>query len=319
MKKYNFLVLSGFIVIETIFLQPKFKTFNQAFSASKLEETLSYFKVNKNLDIVGQFNEQIIAEEIADRYLKKIPIPSLPTHLTLEQALQIQDKFIQLLVPSYGKIVGYKAGLTNKEVQAKFKIDRPIAGVLLEKMLVKSGAIVSANFGTRPILEGDLMVRVGSEKINTAKTTEEALAALDAVIPFLELPDLVYAENVKLTAPAIVAINVGARLGIMGDPVPLTNLDEWQERLGKIKLIILDESDAELAVGESKALLGDPLKVVLWLRDDLQARGKFLKKGDLLSLGTITPGIPVKSGMKIRARYLELDEDNSREIVVKFE
>ncbi len=53
--------------------------------------------------------------------------------------------------------------------------------------------------------EGGLMMRVGSKKINNAKTRREALAAMDAVIPFIEFPDLVYAEDVKLDGPAITA------------------------------------------------------------------------------------------------------------------
>jgi 2-keto-4-pentenoate hydratase len=314
MKKNIFFILSFLIALQTIFLQ----TATSSISLSRLEKTISHLKQTKNSESLTQFNDQTLAVKIADRYLKKIPLQSLPDNLTLGQALQVQDQFVRLLVPSYGKPVGYKAGLTNKEVQAKFNSDRPISGVLLEKMLLKSGATVPANFGTRPVIEGDLMVRVGSEKINTAKTPQEALAALDAVIPFLELPDLVYAENVKLTAPKIVAINVGARLGIMGERIPLTKVNEWQEKFGKIQLIIRDRDGNQLAIGESKALLGDPLKAVLWLRDDLRSRGKSLKQGDLLSLGTIASAIPVKSGMIIRAQYVGLD-DNPVEISVKFE
>ncbi len=62
-------------------------------------------------------------------------------------------------------------------------------------MLLPSGSIVPANFGARPLFEGDLIVRVGSDAINDATTRQEVLAALDAVIPFIELPD--FALKVK--------------------------------------------------------------------------------------------------------------------------
>ncbi|MBF2020474.1 MAG: hydratase [Hydrococcus sp. C42_A2020_068] len=313
MKKNKVFVLSFLIALQIIFLQ----SVTPRISLSKIGKEISRFKQNQKSITIAQFNNRALAKEIADRYLKKIPLQSLPDNLTLGQALQVQDQFVRLLVPSYGKPVGYKAGLTNKDVQAKFNSDRPVSGILLEKMLLKSGATVPANFGTRPLIEGDLMVRVGSETINTARTPQEVLAALDAVIPFLELPDLVYAENIKLTAPKIVAINVGARSGIMGESIPLTNINEWQEKLGKIQLIIRDRDGKQLAIGESKTLLGDPVKAIVWLRDDLQSRGKFLKKGDLLSLGTITPVISVKSKMIICAQYIGLD-DNLVKIFVKF-
>ena len=41
-------------------------------------------------------------------------------------------------------------------------------------------------------------MRVGSDSINQAKTIEEALRCIDGVIPLIELPDLVYAEDVKI-------------------------------------------------------------------------------------------------------------------------
>lgn len=285
-------------------------------SANKQNKILPFLSLSPYL-IIAQNDEEALAEQLATSYLNKIPIQVVP-NLTLEQATIIRDKFVQLLIPSLGKIVGYKAGLTSKSAQSRFQVSHPVQGVFLEKMLLKTGAIIPSNFGTRTILEGDLLVRIGSEKVNNATTTEEALAALDAVIPFMELPDLVYAENVNLNASALIAINVGARLGVMGEAIPLEATDEWQEKLKKIRIFILDKDNNQLAVGESKALLGDPLKVVLWIKDSLQAQGKSLKTGDLLSLGTITPPIPIKSGTTIRAQYIGLNGKKPVEISVSF-
>ncbi|NEP54188.1 MAG: hydratase, partial [Moorea sp. SIO3C2] len=64
---------------------------------------------------------------------------------------------------------------------------------------------------------------------------------------------------------------------------------------------------------------GNPLQVVLWLKDSLKASGKVLKQGDLLSLGSMTPLIPVKSGTTIRAQYIGLDPKGKVEISVSFE
>ncbi len=269
--------------------------------------------------LLTQTHELDLAQALSIRYLKKQPSPDISTNLTLIQAQEIQEKFLQYLMPEFGKIIGYKAGLTNKLAQEKFNASHPVLGIFLEKMLLKTGATIPANFGAAPLLEGDLMVRVGNDKINTAKTPREALEALDAVIPFLELPDLVYSKEVKLNAPKIVAINVGARLGVMGEPIPLKANDEWQKRLKNIKLIILDKDRNPIAVGESNFLLGDPLEVVLWLRDALKTQGKSLQQGDLLSLGTITPPMLVKAGDTIYARYLGLDANVPVEISVHFE
>lgn len=63
-------------------------------------------------------------------------------------------------------------------------------------------------------------------------------------------------------------------------------------RLKTFKLQVLDDKGTVLFEGQGSKLLGDPLNVVLWIRDSLKAEGKKLKKGNLLSLGSIGKGIP---------------------------
>ena len=267
--------------------------------------------------ILTQNHPKNLAEKLAQNYLEKIPLTEIEPELTLKEAQQIQTKFIHLLSPKLGKIVGYKAGLTSQKVQEKFQVNHPLSGVLLETMLLPSGAVISSNFGARSMLEGDLIVRVKSEDINKVKRPEETLKYLDAVIPFLELPDLVYAENIKPTAAQLLAINVGARLGIIGEPILINNSQEWFDKLSKIQVIIRAQDEQELAKGESSNLLGHPLNVVLWLKDDLNKQGIFLQEGDLLSLGSLTPLIPVKKDTTVKIEYLGLDTQ-PLEINVKF-
>ncbi|MCX7965622.1 MAG: hypothetical protein N2596_03235, partial [Syntrophorhabdaceae bacterium] len=170
----------------------------------------------------------------------------------------------------------------------------------------------------RSMFEGDLLVRVGNDAINDATTPEEALKNLEAVIPFIELPDLVYDPNVKMNGPAIAAINVGARYGVMGDPIVLEATKEWMERLKNFTLQIYDGAGVLLTDGKGSALLGDPLTVVLWIKDSLLKEGKKLKKGDILSLGTIGRMMPVKPNTTIKAKYIDLDPKGPVEVTVIF-
>ena len=57
---------------------------------------------------------------------------------------------------------------------------------------------------------------------------------------------------------------------------------------------------------------------MLWLRDSLKADGIALKKGDLLSLGTITKLTPTAPNTTVRARYVGLDPKGPVEISVIF-
>jgi 2-keto-4-pentenoate hydratase len=256
--------------------------------------------------------------KLADSYLKKQPAPAPDPAPTLEQAMKIQAEFIAAITPAFGKVVGYKAGLTNPSVQKVFGVTAPVRGTLLEKMILKSGTTIEAAFGARPLYEGDLILRVGSEAVNSAKTPMEALAGIDAAIPFIELPDLVYAGDVKINGALLAAVNVAARYGIVGDPIPVQASAEWMERLKTFKCQIYDEKGTMLIEAPGSSLLDHPINVVLWIRDSLKADGIALKKGDLLSLGTITKLTPTAPNSAVKARYVGLDPKGPAEISVTF-
>jgi 2-keto-4-pentenoate hydratase len=256
--------------------------------------------------------------ELAAQFVAKKPVTAIDPAMTLKEAADAQEKFIGVVAKDLGRPVGYKAGLTSPNAQKAFGVSQPVRGTMFEKMILTSGAVIPADFGTFPFGEGDLIVRVADEAINQAKTPGETLQWLDAVIPFIELPDMVFDKSVKLTAAAIVAINVGARFGVMGEPIPLAATPEWRDRLKDFSLQAFDEKNGVVGEGKGAALLDDPLNVVLWLKDSLAAEGKKLKKGELLSLGSLTRPIPAKPGGLIRARYTGLDPKGPVEISVTF-
>ncbi len=286
------------------------------FETSKISQE-NELSDTKYTSTITQNSDSQLVQNLVENYLEKTPVNTQIT-LTIPQAQQIQSQFVAEIGKNLGQIIGYKAALTNPKAQKSFNLSQPLRGILLEKMLQESGTILPAKFGSRPVSEGDLIVRVGSAEINNAQTPRETLKYLDAVIPFIELADLVYSPDVKLDAPALLAINVGARAGILGKHIPLANTDEWENRLKNLRLEMLDENGQVLASGNGSALLGHPLNVVFWIKDSLQAENKQLKKGDLLSLGSITNFVAVKSNTTIRAKYIGLAPNETVEIFVKF-
>ena len=221
----------------------------------------------------------------------------------MEDAQCGQRRLVQKLELALGPIVGYKAGLTNAVVQQRFGLNAPLRGALLQRMLLQEGKDVPAQFGARPVFEADLLVVVKDSKIHRARTHLEALQSLSLVVPFIELPDLVLAEGEKLTAPLIVFINVGARLGVTGQGVPVEATEDFAARLAAMRVRVTDQDEKELASAAGSAILGHPLNAVLWLARDLESSGVRLKAGDLLSLGSFTPPMPPRPGLAVTVRY----------------
>ena len=215
-----------------------------------------------------------------------------------------REKVLKLLQAQMGAPVGYKAGLTNPAVQKRFEHDAPVWGMLFAPMLLKNAAIVDAAFGARPLFEADLLVRVSDEAINRANTPEEVLRAIDQVIPFIELPDLVVQVPAppKLNGAAIVAFNVGARLGVLGTPISVAGNPDIGNNLRDMVAIVKGDG-AELDRGKGSDVMGHPLNAVVWLAKDLARSGRSMKKGDLISLGSFSKLLPPKAGIAVEVLY----------------
>ena len=233
----------------------------------------------------------------------KEPVRGLRADLSMEDGECGRRRLVERLESSDNRIVGYKAGLTSKAVQERFGVSRPVRGVLLEKMLLTDGADVPAEFGARPVFEADLMVVVKDTAIHKAKTHLDVLRSLSMVVPFIELPDLVMAEGEKLSAPLIVSLNVGARLGVVGKGIPVEPTERFAAALAAMRVVVTDQGGRELASSKGAAILDHPLNAVQWLAQDLEKSRIKLKSGDLLSLGSFTPPLPPRPGLGVTVRY----------------
>ena len=243
---------------------------------------------------------------MASHYASKTPAPNFPALSDADGACT-RAKFNALLASSFGKVVGYKAGLTNPAVQKRFNTDKPVWGKLYEGMVLENGATVEAAFGARPLYEADMLVRVKSAAINQARTPMEVLEAIDQVIPFIELPDLVVQAPPKLNGAAISAINVGARLGVAGAPlaVPVLRAERYAllDALRDMQVRLQDGSGAVLGAGKGSDILEHPLNAVVWLAGALAQEGLAMQPGDLISLGSFSPLLPPKPGLAVTATY----------------
>ena len=260
------------------------------------------------------------AAEMAGHYAAKTPAANLE-NLSDADGACTRAKFNALLAPRLGKVVGYKAGLTNPAVQKRFNTDKPVWGKLYEGMVLQSGASVPAAFGARPLFEADMLVRVKSAAINHAKTPMDVLAAIDQVIPFIELPDLIVQAPPKLNGAGVAAINVGARLGVAGAPVavPAYRAERYAmlDALRDMRVVVSDGSGAPLAQGKGSDILEHPLNAVVWLAGALAQEGLAMQPGDLISLGSFSPLMPPKAGLAVTVRYEGLP--GAAPVAVRFE
>ena len=259
-------------------------------------------------------DDQTIAET-AEAFFTLTPGPGYPDGTSLAEGYCAQAKYVALLEEELGDRAGYKASLTNRPLQEQFGAAEPVGGVLFKSMLLPSGSKIAADSGVRMAYEADLIVTVADEQINSARTPEEAARYLGEVIPFVELVDLVVADGEPLNLATIVGYNVMSRYGVVGKGIPVEPTPAFIESLGGMEAVTVDETGQEIERAEGKAILGHPLNVVLWLVEHVNAQGRFLRVGDVLSLGTMGTFRPVKAGRTISVRYTGLPGGASEAVV----
>lgn len=240
--------------------------------------------------------------EMARRYVALEPAANPAESMTMAGAVCGRDKLVRALGATQGRVVGYKAGLTNAAVQKRFNWNAPVRGTLFERGMLADGAELPAKFGARPLFEADLVVEVGSAAIHDAKTPQQVLAALRTVRPFIELPDLVVQDPGKISGAGVTLINVGARAGVLGAPIA-ASVPRLANALRDMTVRVVDGTGKELAQGKGTAILDHPLNAVIWLAEDLRKSGIELRPGDLLSLGSFSPLMPPQPGQSIRVVY----------------
>ena len=205
-------------------------------------------------DTPGCLSNVAVDRLLAD-YNARRPAANPPETLTMADAHCSRSKLQQRLAGQAGRLVGYKAGLTNPAVQKRFNTDQPVWGALYSGMILNSDVTLDASFGSRPLYEADLLVRVKDRAINDASTSAQVLAHVDQVIPFIELPDLMVEAPPKINGAVLSALNVGTRLGVRGAPllVPADAAGQARllDQLRDMNVRLVDGQGAALEIGRA--------------------------------------------------------------------
>ena len=153
------------------------------------------------------------------------------------------------------------------------------------------------------MVELDLLARVNSAGINQAESVDDVARHIDAIMPFIELPDAMFRLDGRNPAALLLAGNVGARWGVTGVPVTVVDAQVLVERLPEMSFRLSTDTGEVLREGRGDRILGHPLNSVLYLLEELDLRNETLKQGDLISLGAIGGPVKAEPGRRYSAQY----------------
>jgi 2-keto-4-pentenoate hydratase len=194
------------------------------------------------------------------------------------------------------RIVGRKAGLTAKAVQAQLGVSQPDFGVLFDDMRIPDGGHLDPARALQPKAEGEVALILGSELTDPDTGPKQVVAAIASAHAAIEIVDSRIADW-KITFADTVADNGSSAFFVMSDKgYPLAGLDLYTCGM------VLEVDGAVASVGAGAACLGHPLNAAAWLARTLVARGEPLQEGDILLTGALGPMVPLLPGQTVTAR-----------------
>ena len=200
------------------------------------------------------------------------------------------------------RIVGRKAGLTAKAVQAQLGVDQPDFGVLFDDMRVTDGGHLDPAQTIQPKAEAEIAFILGADLRDPATVADEVAAAVASVHAAIEIVDSRIADW-KITFADTVADNGSSAFFVLADAgLPLAGLDLEGAAME------MEINGAIASTGVGAAALGNPLNAAAWLARTLATRGEPLKAGDILLAGALGPMVPLTPGDRVHTRIAGIGE-----------
>jgi 2-keto-4-pentenoate hydratase len=193
------------------------------------------------------------------------------------------------------RIVGRKAGLTAKAVQAQLGVDQPDFGVLFADMEIADGGRLDPKRSLQPKAEAEIAFVLGADLPDPDTSPEQAAAAVKTVHAAIEIVDSRIADW-KITFADTVADNGSSAFFVLAQAGrPLDGIDL------EGAVMAMRINDETVSTGVGAAALGNPLNAAAWLARTLARRGEPLKAGDVLLAGALGPMVTLKAGDNVRA------------------
>ena len=180
-----------------------------------------------------------------------------------------------------GRTVGHKIGCTTRVMQTYLGISNPCGGAIFEQTLFEDGATIDHTNFVRLGVECELGVRLSGD-LTSAIDHRSARRAIASCFAAIELVDERYADYRTLGAATLIADNFFGAGCVLGpedtafDPMLLDRV-----RAG----ITINGRPA--GEGSGRDILSHPLDAFIWLAENVATRGKPLRAGEFVLLGSV--------------------------------
>ncbi len=246
-------------------------------------------------DLALRHTRTRIAEQLRNAEASGLPIVAVSAahpELTLEDAYAIQAINIERRLRFGERIVGRKIGLTSEAMQRQLGVDQPDVGAITDRMVLADGDAIPLDRMIAGRIEAEFAFRIG----RTLPPGEPGLAELVEAISGVALSAEIIDSRIKdwkIGLIDTVADNASSAFIAHGEWLPAS--EELLESLPGT-VIRLEIDGVQAAEGPGSAVLGDPLRALLWLARTLGQSGVGLVEGDVVLAGAVHASIDLTAG-----------------------
>ncbi len=238
----------------------------------------------------------IIAENRLNRArLDKLDADSRPADL--HDAYAVQERLNEILGSrGLGSLAGYKIGCTTPVMQEYMNIHEPALGEVFAGTVQHGDGVYAHSDFVEPGVEAEIAIVLAKDipASGAPYDRDSVRDAVGAAMISLELVDARYRDFRDLDTPTMAADNFFNAAAVLGPPA-----ENWQD----IDLAAVEGTarlNGELlGTGTGDLIMGHPLEALAWLANRLAERGRHLKAGEFVTLGSVIPTHWVSKGDRI--------------------
>ncbi len=232
-------------------------------------------------------------DELYDSFKKCTTVQALrerEPEITLEDAYQIQSRFIARRIEAGETIVGKKIGVTSKPVQNFLGVYQPDFGQLTSGMVYQEGETIDLSKLIQPKAEAELAFVLKADLQGPGITAMDVIRATDYVVPCFEIVDS-RITNWNIKIQDTVADNASCGVYVLGK----TKGDPRKLDITLAGMVL--EKNGELhSTSVGAAVQGSPANAVAWLANTLGELGIPFKAGEVILSGSQSDLVPVVDG-----------------------
>jgi 2-keto-4-pentenoate hydratase len=228
------------------------------------------------------------------------PLTSAFDGIDVVDAYEIQLRNIAHRRDAGAVVYGHKVGLSSLVMQQMMGVDEPDYGHLLDSMVLAEDTPVPVDRYCYPRIEVEIAYVLGDTLPGEGCTEDDVLAATEYLAPSIELIDSRIVDW-RIGLADTIADNASSAGVVLGSArVRPADLDP-----ADIDAVLFQDG-AEVARGNTSAVLGNPTTAVAWLARTVASFGVKLEAGHVILPGSCTRAFDVRAGSTFRAEFAGL-------------